>query len=141
MGVTAARHLPCSTESSRRALTEPESECKAPPAPQASPEHPKQRHMCAESFLILERLEYQLQTEKETEKLREKAAKKHQISQDNMRHTVLKRAKPKRLLHLCAEWKGAQRCRQGHQPAGCNPHAISKTRLLLSQEEETQRNP
>lgn len=58
---------------------EPESRSKAAPVPRASPAHPKQRHVCAEKFLYLQRLEYQLQTQKETEKLREKAAKKHQI--------------------------------------------------------------
>lgn len=63
----------------QNSLTEPKRRSKASPVPQASPEHPKQRHTCAEQLLYLQRVEYQLQTQTETERLREKAAKKHQI--------------------------------------------------------------
>lgn len=107
-------------QSSRRALTEPESRSKASPAPQASPDPPKQRHMCAERFLYLQRLELLsiTNTKRNRETKGEGCQETPDRSQDNTRCPVLRKTTPKRLLHLYVEQKGAQRHRQGHQPTG-----------------------
>lgn len=78
LGVIAARHSPLSSESSRTALMELVSGSKASAVPRASPGLPKQRHVCR-TLSYLQRLEYQLQKWKETEKPRDKAARKQQI--------------------------------------------------------------
>lgn len=100
-----------------RALTEPQSGSKWVPVPHASLDHPKQRHMCGERFLYLQSINYK--HKKETEKLREKAPKEHQIRiRTRLGPQCWEKLKQRDFLHLRAEWKRARRSRQGHQPAG-----------------------
>lgn len=48
--------------------------------------------------------------------------------QDNTRHTVLRKTKPERLLHLRAERKGAQHCRQLESPCRQKNKTLARQR-------------
>lgn len=120
LAVIAAHHLAGSTKTPTRALMEPEGRSRASSAQQACTSHPKQRHMHAERLLCLWKLEHQLQTQKETEKLW--AAKKHQSQVKTTQGTQSwKKSSKEASVPMCWAQPGLNAAgkdtNQGHQQA------------------------
>lgn len=89
------------------------------PCPTSKPRSPKTKaQVCRKVPLFAKAWVSVTSTKRNREAKGEGCQETPHQSQDNTRRTVPRKTKTKGILHLHAEWKGAQRRRQGHQPAG-----------------------